>query len=98
MSISWTGLPVLPVRERAETVNKLLRDRFDRLLHQVMRETGIDCWLIVCHEDNHDPVFRTMIPWQSWTPILQILYSDKSNAKFLLNYLTEISLINILEK
>ena len=73
MSISWTGLPVLPVRERAETVNKLLRDRFDRLLHQVMRETGIDCWLIVCHEDNHDPVFRTMIPWQSWTPILQIL-------------------------
>ena len=64
---------VLPVRDQARVVNQILEQRFATLLPTVMRETGIDMWLIVCHEDNHDPVFRTMIPWQSWTPILQII-------------------------
>jgi hypothetical protein len=64
---------VLPVREQARVVNRLLEKRFEVLLPEVMRETNIDMWLLICHEDNHDPVFRTMIPWQTWTPILQIL-------------------------
>ena len=64
---------ILPVREQARVVNDILLKRFDTLLPKIMREADIDAWLIVCHEDNHDPVFRTMIPWQSWTPILQIL-------------------------
>jgi hypothetical protein len=64
---------VLPVRDQARVVNQILEQRFATLLPAVMRETGIDMWLIVCHEDNHDPVFRTMIPWQAWTPILQIV-------------------------
>jgi hypothetical protein len=64
---------VLPVREQARIVNQLLAKRFDTLLPRFMREANIDMWLVICHEDNHDPVFRTMIPWQSWTPILQIL-------------------------
>jgi hypothetical protein len=39
----------------------------------MMRETGFDMWLVICNEDNHDPVFRTMLPMNTWTPILQIL-------------------------
>ena len=61
------------MREQANVVNELLGKRLETLLPGIMREADIDCWLIVCHEDNHDPVFRTMIPWQSWTPILQII-------------------------
>ncbi|MBS11897.1 MAG: Xaa-Pro aminopeptidase [Gemmatimonadetes bacterium] len=68
----WTGPELLPVREQARIVNDILGKRFETLLPQIMREADIDAWLIVCNEDNHDPVFRTMIPWQSWTPILQI--------------------------
>jgi hypothetical protein len=30
-------------------------------------------WLILCQEDNPDPVFRTMLPMNTWTPILQML-------------------------
>ena len=79
---TWTGPTALPVRERARIVNDLLGKRFERLLPQLMRETGFDAWLIVCHEDNHDPVFRTMIPWQSWTPILQIvLFYDPGDGQ-----------------
>jgi hypothetical protein len=64
---------VLPVRDQARVVNQLLDKRLATLLPRFMRETHIDMWIIVCHEDNHDPVFRTMIPWQAWTPILQIV-------------------------
>jgi len=64
---------ILPLREQARVVNDVLQKRFDELLPAVMRECGFDMWLIICNEDNHDPVFRTMIPWESWTPILQIV-------------------------
>ena len=30
-------------------------------------------WLILCQEDDLDPVFKTMIPMNTWTPILQML-------------------------
>ena len=66
-------LNVLPVRERARVVNEVLEQRFRRLLPTVMRETDFDAWVIVCHEDNYDPVFRTMVPWDVWAPILQVL-------------------------
>jgi Xaa-Pro aminopeptidase len=38
-----------------------------------MRETGFDMWLVLCQEDDLDPVFRTLIPMDTWCPILQML-------------------------
>ncbi len=64
---------ILPVREQARVVNDLLRARFERLLPAVMRETDFDMWIIVCNEDNYDPIFNTMIPWECWAPILQMM-------------------------
>ncbi|MCK7489579.1 MAG: hypothetical protein MZU79_04550 [Anaerotruncus sp.] len=34
----------------------------------MMRETGLDMWIISCNEDNLDPVFETMIPYENWNP------------------------------
>lgn len=64
---------VLSIRERVEAVNRITLQRLDRLLPLVMREDGFDMWIIVCQEDALDPVFKTMIPYNSWCPILQIL-------------------------
>ena len=64
---------VLPLRRQSEAIENLLRIRLDRLLPRLMKETGFDMWLIVCHEDNHDPVFNTLIPFDTWAPILQML-------------------------
>ncbi len=64
---------VFTMRERCEIVNRILRERLDTVVPQMMRETGFDMWLVICNEDNHDPVFRTMLPMNTWTPILQIL-------------------------
>ena len=69
-----TRLPaVLSLREQARVVNSTLARRLDTLLPLAMREAGLDMWLVICHEDHLDPILRTMIPWQSWTPILHIL-------------------------
>lgn len=68
---------VLGVRDRARVVNAILQERLDRLLPAAMRDAGLDMWIIVCNEDNYDPVFTTMVPWECWAPILQILvFSD----------------------
>ena len=64
---------VLNVREKARTLNDITQKRLDRLMPRLMAEAGIDMWLIVCNEDNLDPVFQTMIPYDTWCPITQIL-------------------------
>jgi len=64
---------VLPVRARAELAFKITQKRLDTLLPRIMRETGFDMWIIACNEDNLDPVFETMMPYENWCPITQIL-------------------------
>ena len=50
---------ILSERERPAVVNKILRDRLDNLLPRVMRETGIDMWLVINREYVEDPVYLT---------------------------------------
>lgn len=70
-----------PMRERAAIINRNLRGRLETLLPRAMRETGFDMWIILCQEDNPDPVFTTMIPMDTWCPILQILvFFDRGAA------------------
>ncbi|MFH1927429.1 MAG: M24 family metallopeptidase [Chloroflexota bacterium] len=64
---------VLPVRQRAEVVQQILKKRLKTILPMAMRETGFDMWLILCQEDDLDPVFRTLMPVDTWCPILQML-------------------------
>jgi hypothetical protein len=64
---------VLPMRKRCEVINRILRKRLDTVLPTVMRETGFDMWLILCSEDNLDPVFKTMMPMDTWFPVLHML-------------------------
>lgn len=69
-----TDFPLtLPVRQQAELITRCLRERFDHILPLAMREAGLDMWLILCQEDDPDPVFKTMLPMNTWTPILQML-------------------------
>lgn len=53
---------ILPLRERAELEDRVLRDRLDTLVPQLMRREGIDAWVIIAREYNEDPVLKTMLP------------------------------------
>lgn len=66
-------LQVLPMRERARVIRRVLEERLETILPLAMRETGFDMWLILCQEDDLDPVCKTLISMDAWCPILQML-------------------------
>ena len=67
------GGRVLPVREQARVIREVLEKRLAIVLPLAMREVGFDMWVILCQEDDPDPVFASMMPMDTWCPILQML-------------------------
>ena len=70
---------ILPMRERAAVIDRLLEDRVQTLLPALMRRSGIDMWVIVSREYNEDPVIRTFLPstWQSARRTTILLIYDR---------------------
>lgn len=64
---------VLPMRRRAEVIHRQLKQRLAEIMPGALRAAGCDMWLILCQEDNLDPVYTTLIPLDTWCPILQLL-------------------------
>lgn len=58
--------PVRSHREQAAIVRGFLVGRFERLLPELMRKHGIDCWVVVTREYNDDPVFRSLAPMTTY--------------------------------
>jgi Xaa-Pro aminopeptidase len=63
----------MPVREQARVIRRVLEKRLETVLPAAMREAGLDMWVILCQEDDLDPVFVSMMPMNTWCPILQML-------------------------
>jgi Xaa-Pro aminopeptidase len=53
---------ILPERARPAAVNAMLTDRLDNLLPSLMREAGIDMWIVINREYAEDPVYLTLVP------------------------------------
>lgn len=53
---------VLTLRERATIENRILEERLDSLIPQLMEREGIDAWVLIAREYNEDPVLKTMLP------------------------------------
>lgn len=53
--------PILNARERAITENRILAERLDTLIPAIMREQGIDLWLLVAREYFEEPVVASML-------------------------------------
>jgi hypothetical protein len=53
---------VIPWRERVQVVNDSLAERLSSLLPVLMREVGIDMWLVVNREYAEDPVYFSLVP------------------------------------
>ncbi len=76
--------PILSPREQAKVIDEILADRLNNLLPSLMKETGMDCWLLISEEYNEDPVLKTMLPatWMSArrTTMLLFFYDEKKQA------------------
>ena len=53
--------PILSLRERAEIENRILAERLDSIIPAIMREQGIDMWLLVAREYFEEPVVASML-------------------------------------
>ena len=56
---------ILPLRERAEIIDRILAERLDTIIPQIMREEGIDLWLLMSREYFEDPVTASMLDAKS---------------------------------
>ena len=57
---------VLPERDRIEPTNQILQHRLEELLPTLMRETGLDMWLVINREYAEDPVYFSLVPQPSF--------------------------------
>lgn len=57
--------PLLSARERAETETRILAERLDTIVPAIMREQGIDLWLLVAREYFEEPVVASMLDGES---------------------------------
>jgi len=57
---------VLSSRERVAPQNRMMTDRLETLLPELMAETGIDLWLVINREYAEDPVYFTLVPQPSF--------------------------------
>ena len=63
------GTPaILPLRAQSDLITELVRERLDTILPAAMDAAGLDMWIILCQEDDPDPLYRTMIPFDNWLP------------------------------
>lgn len=53
--------PLLSARERALAENRILAGRLDAIIPTIMREQGIDLWLLVAREYFEEPVVASML-------------------------------------
>ena len=60
-------LAVEPYEHRPAIQNAIVEERLDTLLPSLMREAGLDMWLVIAREYNDDPVFLSLVPQPRFT-------------------------------
>jgi Xaa-Pro aminopeptidase len=53
---------ILPLRQRASLYNEILEWRLDNILPVIMREEGIEMWVVINFEYDEDPIYMTLVP------------------------------------
>ena len=63
LSLAQDKIPaILPLKERAEVIDRLFEEKIKTVLPELMEREGIDMWVVIAREYNEDPVIRTMLP------------------------------------
>ncbi|MFW5660116.1 MAG: M24 family metallopeptidase [Oceanicaulis sp.] len=56
---------ILPLRERAPMIDAIIAERLETLIPQIMREEGVDLWLLMAREYFEEPVVASMLDARS---------------------------------
>jgi Xaa-Pro aminopeptidase len=74
---------ILSPKEQARVKDELLEERFKTILPTLMRQAGIDMWILIAREYNEDPVMKTMLPatWLSARRRTILVIYDRGEQK-----------------
>ncbi|WP_286757161.1 MULTISPECIES: M24 family metallopeptidase [Roseivirga] len=74
---------ILSMKDRAATINRLLEDKVQNYLPEIMRREGIDMWVVVSREYNEDPVIKTLLPaeWLAARRRTILIFYDRGPEK-----------------
>ena len=75
--------PILNARDRAATENRILAARLDTIIPAIMREQGIDVWLLVAREYFEEPVVASMLDAENMHARRRtiLIFHDPGNGK-----------------
>ncbi len=77
---------ILNYQERATVQNQILNHRLDNLLPQLMKESGLDMWLVINREYGEDRLFYTLVPQPTFaarrTTLLVFALKDNKVERF----------------
>ena len=81
---AFADVAIEEYERRPEIQNRLLEERLDLLLPRLMRETGVDMWLVIAREYNDDPVFLSLVPKPRFTArrTTMLVFFDRGDAGY----------------
>ncbi|TRD10438.1 aminopeptidase P family protein [Erythrobacter insulae] len=74
--------PILSMRERAKVIDGILAERLDTVIPQIMREEGVDLWLMMSREYFEEPVVASMLDAKSMSARRRtiLIFHDPGNG------------------
>ena len=57
--------PVLPLRNQASVIDRILEDRLETIIPQTMREQGVSMWVLMSREYFEEPVVESLLDARS---------------------------------
>lgn len=57
--------PLLPLRDRAAVIDRILEERLDTIIPQIMREQGVSMWVLMAREYFEEPVVASLLDARS---------------------------------
>jgi len=76
---------IMTEKQQAERYDSQLNERIHDLLPDLMKQSGIDMWLLISREYNEDPILRTFLP-ATWLNARRrtiiLFYRDQNSGEF----------------
>jgi Xaa-Pro aminopeptidase len=70
----WSARPFGTLRQQAEVQQKWLAERLEVNLPKIMRQQGVDMWVVAMREYNEDPVFPALVDATSFAARRRTIY------------------------
>lgn len=74
---------ILGLKEQAAVYDGWLTTRLEKVLPEIMRREKIDLWLVICQEYNEDPVYLSLVPWNSLSArrLSMLVFFDRGEGR-----------------